>query len=118
METTNPSADHEGAPRHTGRRRATARTRTIGPLTIVLMPLLGCLMSTTANLAAPPEIETRAQRIAALEESIARDHRTLEDFVSEPRDEESEPLHEETGLREIAERISAETRRLEKLRSP
>jgi hypothetical protein len=62
--------------------------------------------------------QTRGEEIAALEASIARDRHTLEDLVAEPRKEEADVLHADAILREIVERITAETQRLEDLRDP
>ena len=82
-----------------------------------LIAVMGCLSDKGANPAPASEPESRTQQIAALEESIARDRRALEGLVTEPRSEKTEPLHSDAVLREIAERITAETRLLERLRS-
>jgi len=82
-----------------------------------LMAVMGCLSDKAANPATSSDPESRTQQIAALEESIARDRRSLEALVTEPRSEEAGALHSDAVLREIAERITAETRLLERLRS-
>jgi len=65
----------------------------------------------------PSDPDARHQQIVALEESIDRDRLALRDLVTEPRDENAQALHQDVVLREIAERIMAQTSLLERLRS-
>lgn len=60
--------------------------------------------------------ETAAE-IARLEDSIAADRAALAQFVTEERDLDLDPLHTDEALREIADRLTSETRRLESLRA-
>lgn len=82
----------------------------------VLIVILGCLAGCAGDPSVQPAPEARRQQIATLEASIARDRSSLEDLVSEPRNDEAMTLHEDANLREIAERIMAETRLLEQLK--
>jgi len=59
----------------------------------------------------------RQQRIAALEASIARDRAALADLVTEPREIETDPLHDDEKLRELADRLMSDTEALERLQA-
>lgn len=75
---------------------------------------LGC-----ASEPGPQEIGSEpdpAQRISELEAAIARDHATLQSYVSRPREEADRPLYEEPEVRAIARRLGAQERELEQLR--
>ncbi len=63
-----------------------------------------------------PTGEARTERIRALERSIEADRDALSEMVTRPRDIEQDPLHEDTALRTLAERLRAETSELERLR--
>jgi len=62
----------------------------------------------------PPETQT--EEISALEESISRDRRTLEDLITRQREGDTQALHLDTELREIIDRMMAQTKRLDLLR--
>jgi hypothetical protein len=47
----------------------------------------------------------RAARIEALRSAIARDHRTLEDLITQPGQAADATLHESPELREVATRL-------------
>lgn len=78
--------------------------------------LTGCVTETAADRPVEFDLVAAREQIAELEESIARDRHSLEDLVSEPREEDGAELHEDATLRELAERITREARRLEQLR--
>ena len=59
----------------------------------------------------------RQQRIAALEASIARDRAALADLVTEPREIETDPRHDDEKLRELADRLMSDTDALERLQA-
>ena len=61
--------------------------------------------------------EARAERIRALESSVQADRDALAELVTRPRDVDVAPLHEDTALRTLAERLRAETAELERLRA-
>jgi hypothetical protein len=92
----------------------------------VALPLLGFALAiffgSTGGCSTTPENpdadpESRAAQISALQESIARDHRTLEDLVTRARNENIPALHDDAELREIAERIMLESSELQRLES-
>lgn len=85
-------------------------------LLVVLASSSACFRPVEAG----PDL-TRAEReaeIAALEASIADDRAALADMVTQPRDVEVDPLHEDEDLRAIADRLEASTRALALLREP
>jgi uncharacterized coiled-coil protein SlyX len=59
----------------------------------------------------------RQQRIAALEASIARDRAALADLVTQPREIETDPLHDDEKLRELVDRLTSDTEALERLKA-
>ena len=59
----------------------------------------------------------RQQRIAALEASIERDRSALADLVTQPREIETDPLHDDKKLRELADRLTRDTEALERLKA-
>ena len=61
--------------------------------------------------------DEHSKEIAELLASIERDHQRLEELVTSPRADDAPPLHDDETLREIAERLSRQTRRLEALRA-
>jgi len=58
-----------------------------------------------------------ATRIESLRASIERDHRTLEDLISQPGLAADRSLHENPELRAIAERLTAQEDALEQLKT-
>jgi uncharacterized coiled-coil protein SlyX len=59
----------------------------------------------------------RQQRIAALEASIARDRAALADLVTQPREIETDPLHDDEKLRKLVDRLTSDTEALERLKA-
>lgn len=55
--------------------------------------------------------------IAALEASIARDRAALADLVTQPREIETDPLHDDAKLRELVNRLMSDTAALERLKA-
>ena len=55
--------------------------------------------------------------IAALEASIARDRAALADLVTQPREIETDPLHDDVKLRELVNRLMSDTAALERLKA-
>ncbi len=85
---------------------------------------VGLMVASTAGCAlgrheAPPPLsdEARTARITALEISIEADREALAALVTRPRDVDLEPLHEDTTLRTLAERLRRETAELARLRA-
>lgn len=79
----------------------------------------GCLTDGRANTE-PPELDHSADhsiRIETLKTSIERDHRTLENLITQPGLGADQSLHENPELRAIAERLTAQERALEELES-
>ncbi len=83
----------------------------------LVIAALGCLSGGPTEPPELPDADARDRQILTLERSIARDRRSLEDLVTKPRDENMQELHDDAVLREIAARITVETRRLRTLRS-
>jgi len=55
--------------------------------------------------------------IAALEASIVRDRAALADLVTQPREIETNPFHDDEKLRELVDRLTSDTERLERLKA-
>lgn len=55
--------------------------------------------------------------IVALEASIARDRAALADLVTQPREIETDPLHDDEKLRALADRLMSDTEALERLKA-
>jgi hypothetical protein len=61
--------------------------------------------------------EVRAAEIESLKAAIQRDHRMLEDLVTQTGRSADQSLHEDAELRAIAKRLPEQERRLELLES-
>jgi hypothetical protein len=103
------------APRHARRRW---RRAAVGLALLLAMLLAG---SGCASAPADPDADVRAdpqaraERIAGLRASIARDHAVLEELIARPRSANETPAHTDPRIREIAARLTDRTRRLERL---
>ena len=86
-------------------------------LGFVLAILFGSAGCSTTPEDSDTDPESLAAQISALQESIARDHRTLEGLVTRTRDENIPALHDDAELREIADRIMLESSELQRLES-
>ena len=76
---------------------------------------LGCARNPNST-PIPTDPEHRVAEITRLEARITADRRALEDLVTRPKDESAPELHDDQGLREIAERLAEDTRRLEQIK--
>lgn len=65
----------------------------------------------------PTDATAREAEIAALEARVERDRDTLAGMVTTPRDLDAAPFHDDAALRALAERLTADSDRLERLRS-
>lgn len=66
--------------------------------------------------ALPQDEAARAAEIAEIEARVERDRARLAGMVTTPRDLEAAPFHEDPELRAVAERLTADAARLERLR--
>ena len=98
-------------------RTAGRRRRAFVLLAACLAFGLACRTTGDADAEGPTEARERAAEIERLEARIEADRETLARFVTTPRDLEAAPFHEDEGLRAIAERLTADTARLERLRA-
>jgi hypothetical protein len=87
------------------------------------MALVGCLVGFACLGAggedamdpAMQDATLRAARIEALRGAIERDHRTLENLITQPGQAADATLHESPELREVATRLIEQERTLEAL---
>ena len=61
--------------------------------------------------------DERQLLIAALEASIVRDRAALADLVTQPREIETSPLHDDEKLRALVDRLMSDTEALERLKA-
>jgi len=64
----------------------------------------------------PTDADARQALITRLEAEVAADRATLASIVTQPRDVDANPLHDDPEIRAIADRLTAATRRLDALR--
>ncbi|MEM9177304.1 MAG: hypothetical protein AAGC67_18985 [Myxococcota bacterium] len=64
----------------------------------------------------PEDAAAREAEIARLEARVVEDRARLADMVTTPRDFDAEPYHDDAELRALAERLTADAARLERLR--
>lgn len=64
----------------------------------------------------PTDAAALEDEIAALEARVARDRETLAAMVTTPRNLAASPFHEDPDLRAVAERLTKDAARLERLR--
>lgn len=64
----------------------------------------------------PADPAAREAEIVSLQARVERDRQTLGGMVTLPRDLEASPFHEDADLRAIAERLTRDAARLERLR--
>ena len=103
----------------------TTRTRTLRCSPVVTIALClsimgsGCLGGSWTNAESrhPNDAADRATQIETLKASIERDHRTLENLITQPGLAADRSLHENPELRAIAERLTALEQALEQLES-
>lgn len=97
------------------------------PIHAVLTTLIVCLLAGVVGIAclgrtsgnevdpAMQDATLRAARIETLQNDIERDHRTLEDLITQPGQAADTSLHDHPELRAIATRLSEQERLLETL---
>lgn len=83
-----------------------------------LLLAAGCASDSPAPPDLPDDPAARIAEIERLEARIASDRATLASRVTVPRDLDRAPLHDDAELRRLAERLTANTARLERLRRP
>jgi len=113
------------APRHASEcaRRPHASTPTgtsAGPalafaLATLLIVSAGCSL-TPSESPEPTDATARQALIERLEAEVAADRETLATIVTQPRDVDANPLHDDPEIRAIADRLTMATRRLDALR--
>lgn len=86
-------------------------------IAVALLGVLGCASDGVGGGPLPTDAAARAAEIARLEARVERDRASLADMVTSERDLDTEPFHEDPELRAIADRLSADTERLERLRA-
>lgn len=86
-------------------------------LALSIIALFGC--STTEPREGLPAEGTPARQalVERLEASIEQDRTRLAEIVTESRDIDTDPLHDDEELREIAGRLIEATKHLERLRA-
>ncbi len=99
------------------RRPGAARATVARVIAAALLGALGCASGGADGGALPTHAVARAEEIARLEARVERDRASLARMVTSERDLEREPFHENFELRAIAERLTADTERLERLRA-
>jgi len=85
-------------------------------LAALLTPLWMACAAGGESAPIPTDPAAREAEIAALEARVERDRQTLAGMVTTPRDLEAAPFHEDADLREVAERLTSDADRLERLR--
>ena len=95
-----------------------SRARRSAPrgLTALLTPVWMACAAGGESAPIPADPAVREAEIAALEVRIERDRQTLGGMVTMPRDLEASPFHEDADLRAVAERLTKDADRLERLR--
>ena len=100
-------------------RRLSASTHP-GALALVVT-LMALLCTSCAGFSssseAPLNDAERLQKITSLEASIARDRAALADLVTRPRNIETDPLHDDEKLRELADRLTRDTEALGRMKA-
>ncbi len=82
---------------------------------LLLPPLLACAAG-GGDDPIPTDAAALEAEIAELEARVARDRETLAGMVTTPRELEAAPFHDDAELRAVAERLTADADRLERLR--
>lgn len=81
-------------------------------LAIVGLACFGAGRETPDPAMSDPQL--RAARIEELKQAIDQDHARLEDLITQPRGEDSVPLHDNAEMREIAARLTELERELDR----
>ena len=84
-----------------------------------MLPLAALFLacaSGNGDRAIPQDEAARAAEIAEIEARVERDRARLAGMVTTARDLEAAPFHEDPELRAVAERLTADAARLERLR--
>lgn len=106
------SRDAESSPASYGKLGAPFFSATFA--VIMAATIMGC--TTSARPPAVPLEEAAARSlIETLEASIDEDRTRLAEIVTEPRDVDANPLHDDEEIRAIAARLTETTERLEAL---
>ncbi len=100
-------------PERPSRARRSGRSARVALLPVAL---LACATGSEGE-PLPADAEAREAEIAALEARVERDREALAGMVTTPRDLEAAPFHDDPELRAVAERLTADAERLERLRA-
>ena len=97
-------------------RPSRAQRSALRGLAALLPPLWVACAAGGESAPIPTDPAALEAEIAELEARVERDRQTLAGMVTTPRDLEASPFHEDADLRAVAERLTTDADRLERLR--